>query len=103
MQFSRKCYGEININAKDLIESIKSRLMKLEYYGLQHIVSNEFTEYGIEIIKKEYINNQFSEEKNSINIVAENEEKLEEIIMILKRNAVTPMSLEDVISDLYKG
>lgn len=96
-------YGEARFNVSELIETNKKGLIKLEYYGTKNVIQEDSVEYGIEIVKKEYINKQFTEERNSINNVSENEQDLEKLITLLQRNKVTPISLEDVIGDLARN
>lgn len=102
MESSRIYYGETIVNIKELIETNRKGFIKLEYYGTKQTIQNEHTEYGIEIVKKEYINKDFVEEINNINNITNDEKQIEEIISLLKRNKVTPMGLDDIISDLAK-
>lgn len=100
MESFKTYYGAVNVNIKDLIETNQRGFMKLEYYGTKKIIQNKFVEYGIEIVKKEYVNNCFKEETNKVNNIAESDIELETLIELLKRNKVTPMSLENIIYDL---
>lgn len=102
MESSKRYYGEEIINIKELIESNEKGFIKLEYYGISKVIEDEFTEYGIEVIKKQYKNKQFIEEIQSVKNIAENESDMEEMIGLLKRNKVTPIGLKDIISDLIK-
>ena len=102
MESSRTYYGEAIVNLGELIEANRRGFIKLEYYGTKDVLENEFVEYGIEIVKKEYINKNFIQETNNISNITEDEREMEEIITILKRNKVTPIGLEDIISDLIK-
>lgn len=95
-------YGEARFGSRELIETNKKGLIKLEYYGTKNVLQEDSVEYGIEIVKKEYKNKQFIEESNSISNIVQNEKEMEELIMLLKRNKVTPIGLEDVIGDLAK-
>ena len=99
---SRIYYGETRVNIKELIETNRKGFIKLEYYGTKQTIENEHTGYGIEIVKKEYINKDFIEETNNINNITNDEKQIEEIISLLKRNKFTPMGLEDIISDLVR-
>ncbi len=93
-------YGDARFNISELIETNKKGLIKLEYYGTKNVLSENDIEYGIEIVKKEYKDKQFFEEVNTVNNIAQNEKEMEDLIMLLKRNKVTPIGLEDVIGDL---
>lgn len=100
MENSRTYYGEALVNLEELVETNKKRFIKLEYYGTKQVTQDKFNEYGIEVIKKEYINNQFVEEIRNVNRITESKRELEEIISILKRNKVTPIGLVDIVKDL---
>lgn len=102
MYSSKIYYGDTRVNIKELIEANQKGIIKLEYYGTKKVVQDEFVEYGIEVVKKEYKNSSFTQEVNNVNNIAENEKELEELVSILKRNKVTPVGLEDIISDLVR-
>ncbi len=102
MECSKKYYGDETVNLRELIEANRKGFIKLEYYETKTVIQDQFIEYGIEVIKKEYINEQFIEEIQDVENITENEREIEEMISILKRNKVTPMGLEDTISDLVK-
>lgn len=102
MESSKIYYGETIMNIKELIETNRKGFMKLEYYATKEVIENEHTKYGIEIVKKEYINKNFIQETNNINNVTNDEKQIEEIISVLKRNKVTPIGLDDIISDLVR-
>ena len=102
MESSRTYYGDAVVNLRELIETNRKGFIKLEYYGTKDVLEDEFVEYGIEIIKKEYINRNIIKETNNISNVTKDEREIEEIISVLKRNKVTPIGLEDIISDLVR-
>ena len=102
MEGSKIYYGEEIVNLGELIETNRKGFIKLEYYGTKKVIENEFIEYGIEIVKKEYINRNFIKEINNISNITEDEREMKEIISILKRNKVTPIGLEDIICELVK-
>ena len=49
------------------METKRKGFIKLEYYGIKRVTDNQVTEYGIEVIKKEYINKQFIQESSNVN------------------------------------
>ncbi len=102
MESFKVYYGEARFNNSELIETNKKGLIKLEYYGTKNVLQENNIEYGIEIVKKQYKDKQFIEETNSVNNIVQNEKEMEELIMLLKRNKVTPIGLEDVIGDLAR-
>lgn len=100
MENSKTYYGEALVNLKELIEANKKGFIKLEYYGTKQVTQDNFDEYGIEVIKKEYVNNKFVEETRNVSRITGNKKELEDIISILKRNKVTPIGLVDIVKDL---
>ena len=77
----------------------------LEYYkNKKHILNKAKlkTIYGITIIKKIYENGELKLEKNCIKNISTNENKIRNIIEVLKTYKVTPIALNDVLTDLLK-
>ena len=77
----------------------------LEYYKTKkHYIKRAKlkTFYGIKIVKKKYDEDKIIHEENSINKISTNENIINEIINKLKEFKVTPIGLEDVITDLLK-
>lgn len=98
-------YGATLFDETDLVETAKDSKILLEYYGnkkhsMDKIKLKIF--YGITIVKKEYGKDEIKCEKNSINRISTNERKIRDIIETLKINKVTPMALNDVLTDLLK-
>lgn len=58
--------------------------------------------YGITVVKKEYKEDKVNFEKNSIKQISTNENKIKNIIEMLKTYKVTPIALNDVLTDLLK-
>lgn len=79
--------------------------IKLEYYKIineDEMVKQEKAKFGINIVKTEYINDNVKVENKKIQYLSNDEEKIEEILNILKENEVTPITVEDVLSDFSK-
>ena len=98
---------ELALLIKYLKESNIKHRIELEYYTTKRHI-NEFEEnekdsYGIEIIKKEYIDNEIGIETGIKQQVSDNAKKIIEIIDTLKRYKVTPIGLNDVLEDLLKA
>ena len=77
----------------------------LEYYKNKKHTLNKAklkTIYGITIIKKIYENGELKLEKNCIKNISTNENKIRNIIEVLKTYKVTPIALNDVLTDLLK-
>jgi len=101
MKNTRKFYGDTIIKLEDMKEKNSSNCYKIEYYELKSSIIEEthLSEYGVEILKKDFFNDEVLERKEVRNI-ANTEEKIYNVLDILYRNEVTPVSLDDVIEDL---
>ncbi len=101
LQHSRTYYGEAFLEKEDLTETNIRHKIGLEYYTIRE-TKDEIDTYGIEVVKKEYKNNETNTESSSINYVSNNSQKVIEIINTLKKYKVTPIGLNDVLEDLLK-
>ena len=102
MNNSKTCYGMTYFDENDLKETRINHRVELEYYRTEEKVENGF-KYGIEIRKKEYINDGITEESNNIENISNSSDKVIEIINTLKEYKVTPIGLNDVLEDLLRA
>lgn len=73
--------------------------IKVEYYKTKE--SNEnLEEYGIEVIKTEYFENDIKIETACIENITDNETKADRILNLLKQYQVTPIAAQDIVNDL---
>ena len=93
-------YGDTFIKIADLAMSKIYYPIKLEYYKIWQETENENRIYGIEIVKKKYVNKSIQTEQEKILEITKSEEKIEEILQIIKMGQVTPVSLKYVVEDL---
>ena len=101
MQKSRTYYGGAFLGEEDLKETNINHRIELEYYT---ITNKEIkNSYGIEVIKKEYKNNEINTEITNKKQICNSAEKIIEIIDTLKKYKVTPIGLNDVLEDLLKA
>ena len=98
----KTCYGMTYFDENDLKETQINHRVELEYYRTNICAEDNF-EYGIEICKKEYINNNVKVETNKIENITSSSDKVIEIINTLKKYKVTPVGLNDVLEDLLKA
>lgn len=97
--------GATLLNETDLVEPNGGNKIMLEYYGIKkHAIEKTKlkTFYGITVVKKEYGKDEIKCEKNSINKISTSESKMRKIIETLRINKVTPIALNDVLTDLLK-
>ena len=98
----KTCYGMTYFDENDLKETQINHRVELEYYKTNKYEENDF-KYGIEICKKEYINDNITVESNKIENITNSSDKVIEIINTLKKYKVTPVGLNDVLEDLMKA
>ena len=92
-------YGGIFLGKDVLQEAGIEHPIKLEYYKM---INEKTDEYGIDIIKTEYKENNIITEEKEINYLSNDETKIEKILNLFKENAVTPITAQDVAEDLLK-
>ena len=88
-------YGGIFVEKNALEEAGIDYPIKLEYY--KTIYENE---YGMQIIKTEYIGKEVKVEKKNINYITNDEKEINNILGLFKQNQVTPLGAMDVLKDL---
>lgn len=96
-------YGSAIIDKEELSEVCIEHKIELEYYKIinkENSVKNNKLKFGIKIVKKEYINNSIMTEEKEIKNLSDNEQKIIEILEVLKRNKVTPIGVIDVMLDM---
>ena len=98
---SKTCYGMTYFDENDLKETKINHRVELEYYKIDKVAEDD-CKYGIEIQKKEYINDSIKVESNNIENISNSSDKVIEIINTLKKYKVTPVGLNDVLEDLLK-
>ena len=99
-------FGGTFIKKEELEEEGIDYPIKLEYYKI--INEDEFkkkdkAKYGIKVVKTEYMKDDTKIEDETIKYLCSNEQKVDEILNILKENEVTPIITKDVISDISKS
>ncbi len=98
-------FGGIFIEKKKLEEEGIKYPIKLEYYkriNEDEYINKEKSKYGISVVKTEYLPENTKVEKKEIKYLTNDEEKIEKVLKIFKDNEVTPIGVEDVMSDLYR-
>lgn len=66
------------------------------------MIKQEKAKFGINVVKTEYKKDDIKVENKKIQYLSNDEKKIEEILNILKENEVTPITIEDVLSDFSK-
>lgn len=92
-------FGSIFIEKEKLKEAGVEYPIKVEYYKVineDEFINKDKAKYGINIVKTEY------KKDNTIKYLSNNEQKVDDILKILKENEVTPICVQDVICDFSK-
>lgn len=100
-----KFFGGTFIKKEKLQEAGIKHPIKLEYYKIineDEFYNKKHEKYGIKIVKTEYKENDIKVEDKTIKYLSSNEQKVNEILEILKENEVTPIAVQDVICDFSK-
>ena len=76
----------------------------IKYYVTKILIGKvNSRKYGIEIIKEEKQGNTTTKERSKINGLSNNERVIKNLLELLMKNRVTPMSTEEVIDDLRRN
>jgi len=103
---NKELFCEVNIKLQPL-KSDENIDAKLEYYLIEEVYKNdeetgeEFNTFGVEVVKKEYLqNNIINIETNSANHLLFERLKAKQLLDDLSKNIVTPIGLYDVLDNL---
>lgn len=101
----KELYGEAIIDSRDSEELNIGERIKLEYYKtISKLFANGNREtYGIGIVKKYKDTKNEKIESREINNILLEEKQTEKLLKILINNKVTPIALDDVLTDLIRA
>ncbi len=94
-------FDGIFIDDEKLEAEGKEYPIKLEYYKTIAIEENVEAKYGIEIVKTEYKKGEVNVENSIIKNITNNANELDKILTVLRNNEVTPIGMQDVLSDMF--
>lgn len=98
MEYSKNFFGKTTLDSNDSEELNVGERIELEYYETQN-TETEGKEYGIEVLKKDVKLEKFNIETKVVNNISDEENTVNRLLEILMTNKVTPVSVDDVISD----
>ncbi len=100
---NKKFYGEIFMEEEKLKSNGIYYPIKINYYKIEENTKENEIKYGIEIVKTEYKDNEEKVEINKMYELSNKEKEIDKILDIFKNNQVTPVSADEIVSDLlYK-
>lgn len=100
MEYKKSFFGRTIIDSSDFEETKNEEKIELEYYETRNLTDKNEAKYGIEIIKRKNKNEKFNIESKIINNISNKENEINRLLEILMINKVTPISVDDIISDI---
>lgn len=100
MEYKKSFFGRTIIDSSDSEEIRENEKIELEYYEIHNFSEINERKYGIEVIKKNENKEKFNIESKIINNISSKENEINKLLKILMLNKVTPISVDDVISDM---
>ena len=100
MEYKKSLFGKTIIDKSDSDDLKENEKIELEYYETHNLAEKSEREYGIEIVKTKEKNEKFNIESKVINNISNEEQKVNKLLNILMLNKVTPVSVDDIISDI---
>lgn len=98
MEYRKSFFGKTIIDRSDS-EELNEKI-ELEYYETHNLAEKNERKYGIEIVKTKEKNEKFNIESKVINNISNEEQEVNKLLNILMLNKVTPVSVDDIISDI---
>ena len=99
MEYKKQFFGRVTIDQNDS-EELNEKI-ELEYYETRNLTEINERKYGIEIIKKKEESEKFNIESKIVNNISSKEQEINKLLNILMANKVTPISVDDIISDMF--
>lgn len=101
LQMIKKFYGGKFIDKEKLFTEGINHPIKVEYYKIyDNTENNEMTQYGIEVVKTEYMKENINIENEQVLKVTNEEKVIDSILDKLKNNEVTPTIAKYIVEDL---
>lgn len=100
MEYSKSFFGRTVIDCSDSEEMKTDEKIELEYYETHNLAGKSERKYGIEIIKRKEKCEKFNIESKVVNNLSNEEKVIDRLLEILMLNKVTPVSVDDIISDI---
>ena len=100
MEYSKSFFGRTIIDSSDSDELRDCEKIELAYYETHNLAEKNERKYGIEVIKKKDEKEKFNIETKVINNISNEEKDVNKLLEILMINKVTPITVDDIISDI---
>lgn len=98
---TKKFFGGIFIDRQKLSSEGINYPIKIEYYKIcDNSENKEIIQYGLEVIKTEYREEETNIENETVQKITYDEKVIDKILNILKINEVTPVITRYVLEDM---
>ena len=100
MEYKKSFFGRTVIDSSDSEDLKSNEKIELEYYETHNLLEENERKYGIEVVKRNQKNEKFNIESKIVNNISKEENKVNRLLEILMINKVTPVTVDDIISDI---
>lgn len=100
MEYKKSFFGRTVIDSSDSEEIKSDEKIELEYYETRNLNEKHGRKYGIEVLKRNHKTEKFNIESKVVNNISNEEKEINRLLEILMLNKVTPISVDDIISDI---
>ena len=100
MEYKKSLFGRTVIDSSDSEELENDEKIELEYYETRQTVKEDERKYGIEIVKRKEKCEKFNIESKIVNNISNEEKTIDKLLQILMVNKVTPITVDDIMSDI---
>lgn len=100
MEYKKSFFGRTVIDSSDSEDLRSDEKIELEYYETHNLLEENERKYGIEVVKRNQKNEKFNIESKIVNNISNEENEINRLLEILMINKVTPVSVDDIISDI---
>ena len=100
MEYQKCLFGKTVVDSTVSDELSSDEKFELEYYETTNSAEENKRKFGIEVVKKKDKDEKFNIESKIINNISNEEQKINKLLNILMINKVTPITVDDIISDI---
>lgn len=100
MEYKKSFFGRTIIDSSDSEDLKLNEKIELEYYGTRNLTEKYERKYGIEVVKKKEKSEKFNIESKIVNNISNEEKVINKLLEVLMLNKVTPVAVDDIISDI---
>lgn len=100
MEYQKSFFGRTTIDSSDYDDIDENEKIELEYYETHNLTEKNERYYGIEVVKTSKKKEKFNIESKIVNNISNEEKHINNLLKILMLNKVTPISVDDIISDI---